>query len=118
MITFTIHRYDHADPSVMRLLTHIAKELKTLADKFDVLVEEVAAERTVVDGVVALLERLDEELADAKDDPAQIEAIRSGLQEQRQRIADAVVAHTPAAAPVQGSAKPASVQSLGAKVPK
>lgn len=108
-----VHRADTS--GIMSILTYIVKEIKKLADKFDVLVEEVAAERTVVDSVVALLLKLDEQLADAKDDPAQIEAIRSGLAEQRQRIADAVVAHTPASPPQAGSSKPAAVQAAKPK---
>lgn len=89
-MNIALHRYDHADPSVLRLLTHITKELKKLADKFDGFVEDLAAQRTVVDGVVALLLRLDEQLAEAQDDPEQIAVIRAGFAEQRQRLADAI----------------------------
>lgn len=74
--------------------------------KFDALVAEVAAIRGVVPSVVALLNKLDEQLADAKDDPEQIEAIRTDLAASRQQIADAVAAHSASpqvvTAPVNG----------------
>lgn len=100
-----VHIYNHPDRTALAVLGRLERMVKTLADKFDVLVEEVAAEKTVIDGVVTLLERLDEQLADAKDDPEQIEAIRTDLAAQRQRLADAVVAHTPSQAPAAGAAK-------------
>lgn len=100
---FDVHIYNHPDRTVLTVLSRLERMMKTLADKFDVLIEEVAAERTVVDGVVTLLERLDEQLGEAKNDPEQIEAIRTDLAAQRQRLADAVVAHTPGSAPVSSA---------------
>ena len=99
-----VHRYDNV---VMGALKQLMKGQRLMADKFDVLVAEVAAVRSVADGVVLLLVKLDERLADAKDDPEQIEAIRTELAAERQRLADAVVAHTPAdVPPVEPPAEP------------
>ena len=65
----------------------------------DELQAAVAAEDTVIDSAVTLLGNLSQMLKDAiaSGDPAKVAAIASQIDAAKQKLADAVVANTPAA---------------------
>src|SRR5690348_14906416 len=84
-------RPEHRDDQIFRLL----KEIKLTLDD---LVAKVTAENTVIDSAVTLLSTLKTELdaAIASGDPAKIQAVSDLITTGQQKLADAVVANTPA----------------------
>lgn len=80
-----------------KLQTHLTRTEKNTMDKFDVLLAEVSELTTVTKGAIALIDSLSDQLDDAKDDPEQIAEIVATLRENRQALADAITANTPAA---------------------
>lgn len=73
--------------------------VKAMADKFDVLVEQVAKNTSVTQSAVALIDGLITRLDEAKDDPEQIAAIVADLETQRANLAQAVAQGTPSEPP-------------------
>lgn len=63
------------------------------------LTTEVTRIKTVVPSIVALVNRMADEIRDHKDDPAEIEALALELKGAADDIAAAVVANTPAEEP-------------------
>lgn len=101
---FQCRRLARIEEKLDKLLTGQAVSLAkgrlimaTLAD----LATAVAAEKTVVDSAVTLLGGLSQQLKDAlaSGDPNAIQAIIDSVDAQKQELADAVTANTPAAAP-------------------
>lgn len=77
---------------------------EALMADFTALHDEVAANGDAVDSAITLLTNLSAQLADAANDPAEIQAIADQLAAQSDALANAVVANTPAApepAPVE-----------------
>jgi hypothetical protein len=70
---------------------------EALMADFTSLHDEVAANGDAVDSAVTLLNSLSAQLADAADDPAEVQAIADQLAAQSDALAAAVVANTPAA---------------------
>jgi len=83
----------------------LIKEIQRMSDKMDQLAQEVAAEGTVVQSAVTLLDGISQQLKDAQasNDPAAIQAVIDAVDTQKQQLADAITRNTPAAAPVAGS---------------
>lgn len=79
------------------LLIHLTRTEKNTMDKFDGLLAEVAALTNVTKSAIALIDNLSDQLDEAKDDPEQIAGIVETLRENRQALADAIIANTPAA---------------------
>lgn len=98
-ITIEHHHYFHYrdDESVKSKLDLIIQKLKTMADKFDVLTTEVSDLGTVVDSAVTLLDNIADQIADAKDDPEQIQVIVDGIRAKKTALAAAVAKNTSAA---------------------
>lgn len=80
------------------LLEIIANQEKIMATLTDIK-DAVAAERTVVDSVVTLLADLSQRLKDAiaSNDPAALQAIADDINREKEDLAAAIVANTPAA---------------------
>jgi chromosome segregation ATPase len=70
---------------------------EALMADFTALHDEVEANGDAVDSAVTLLNTLSEQLADAADDPAEVQAIAAALADQSTALAAAVAANTPAA---------------------
>lgn len=99
--------------SIFETLTGFSTKLNLILDKLseitqketfikmtlDELSAKVTEEDTVVDSAVTLLGNLSQMLKDAiaSGDPAKVTAIANQLDTQKQKLADAVVANTPAA---------------------
>ena len=95
---------------VLKLLTRFRMEERTmdlaLEQKFQEMVDEVAAIGTVVDSNDALLDNLAQMLADAIANSANLEEIKTKVGDvknliitQKDKLSAAVVAHTPASEP-------------------
>lgn len=94
-----IHLHITLDSQIIGLLQQIlVKEREIMASIQDVA-DAVSAESTVVDSVVTLLDQLSAQLAAAiaANDPAAIQAVLDQVNAEKQTLADAVVANTPAA---------------------
>jgi translation initiation factor 2B subunit (eIF-2B alpha/beta/delta family) len=107
-----IHIHQHPDKATEDLLKDILNNVitnqkniahmnKKLSDQLDLLTDKVAAEGSVVNGLVTLLNGVSAQLKDALSgenvsDAAQakIDAVFSSLDSQKQTIADAIVANT------------------------
>jgi hypothetical protein len=61
--------------------------------------DEVAQNTSVIEGAVALFERLSTMLDANADDPDEIRTIAASLRNQRETLASAIVEHTPAEEP-------------------
>lgn len=79
-----------------QLLWSLNRKVGRMADKFDVLTEEVAENSSVVQSAVTLLDGLVAQLTEAQNDPAQIAEIVANLKSQRTALAEAVAKNTPA----------------------
>lgn len=95
-------------PPIRRMIAEILENqartrhmMERMMATLDDVRSAVAAERTVVDSVVTLLTDLSKRLADAitANDPAAIQAIVDDMNKQKDDLAAAVAANTPAAAP-------------------
>jgi len=88
--------------TIIDLLTNILEENKRMSVQMDALVEEVRASITVQEGVLILLDTLTDrlntviaELQAQAVDTAELEVITADLAAERQKVAEAVVEHTP-----------------------
>ena len=95
----SLHLYIHLDQPVMALLQAILNQGSEILATLDDESAAVSAEGDVVTSVVALLDGLSAQLAAAiaAADPAAIQAVVDSINAQKQQLADAVVANTPAA---------------------
>ena len=82
-----------------RLETLLTAERTDLMAFIDDLEAKVAAEKTVDDSVLALLETIVAQLKAAGADPVRQAAVLASLQAEQDRLAAAVTANTPAAPP-------------------
>ena len=94
------------DPETQRQLNRIEAQLEAILKKekqimasIDDVIAAAAAEKTVADSVVELLNRLTQLLKDAiaTNDPAKVQAALDAINANKQELADAVTANTPAA---------------------
>lgn len=85
-----------ADGETKKYFDLIINKLDKMADKFDVLTTEVGDLGTVVDSAVTLLDSIADQIADAKDDPAQIQVIVDNLRAKKTSLAEAVAKNTAA----------------------
>lgn len=73
------------------------REEKTMA-LIDDVVTEVEENTSATESAILLLEKLSQMIADAGTDPVKLQAVRDTLDGNTRRLAEAVVAHTPAEA--------------------
>jgi tRNA threonylcarbamoyladenosine modification (KEOPS) complex Pcc1 subunit len=97
-------------PDVARKLDQILAALTrmeiTIMATLKDIQDAVAAENTVVDSAITLLTQIHDELAAAiaANDPAALQAVVDSINAEKQKLADAVVANTPAAPPAPAPA--------------
>ena len=83
--------------NLLRLgLLTLREEIK-MGTKFDALNEKVTELETVQEGAVTLLGTLAQEIRDNAGDPVAIAALADRIDADKQKLADAVAANTPAA---------------------
>lgn len=75
----------------------LLKKVKTMADELAGLTAQVAANTTVIESALTLIQGLKAKLDAAGTDPAALKALSDSLAAEDQRLADAVAANTPAA---------------------
>ena len=101
-----IHIHFHADELLqqfMRVFLHefhsLTQKVNSMATTLDDIVSKVNDLGSVEDGVVTLLTDIKSKLdaAIASNDPAKLQALSDSLDAQKQKLADAIVANTPAA---------------------
>lgn len=80
-----------------RLMRRILKQERQQTMKLQDIEDKVTEEGQVVDGAVVLLGDLSKLIRDSANDPAEITKIADSLDAQKQKLADAIVANTPAA---------------------
>jgi len=91
--------YNHERRLEHMILAALEQMEKRLMKTLDDIQQDVADEATVVGSVVTLLNNLSQQLKDAGNDPAKIQAIIDQVDANKKALADAVVANTPAATP-------------------
>lgn len=65
----------------------------------------VTAEGTVIDGAITLLGRLSDKIRAGANDPAKMIALADSIDQQKTKLADAVVANTPTTPPAPATAR-------------
>lgn len=102
----TIHHYHHAvqDPEVVRLLSTIQHQnnlilerMETIMSALDDLQAAVAAEDTVIDSAITLIQGIPALIAAAGTDPAKLQALSADITAKSTALAAAVAANTPVA---------------------
>lgn len=78
-----------------RLVTQLRMIMITEQD----ILDDVTSQTTVIDSAVTLLGHLSDLIKQAGTDPVKLQAIRDLITNQKTKLADAVVANTPAAPP-------------------
>jgi hypothetical protein len=81
-------------------LDQILNKETSIMATLDDIVASVAAEDTVVDSVVTLLAGIKAQLDAAGQNPAKLQALSDALANQQTKMANAIVANTPAVPPV------------------
>ena len=87
-----IHHHYHDDNQILNLLEKIMSAL-------DDLTAAVAAEDTVIDSAVTLINGIPALIAAAGTDPAKLQALTADITAKASALSAAVVANTPAATP-------------------
>jgi len=97
-INVRIHFSSEALAAVNTALHTILRKLNDMTIQMDSLVAQVAANKTVTESAVTLLQGLKAQLdaAIASGDPAALQALSDSLAAQDTALADAVTANTPA----------------------
>lgn len=100
MLSIRVDVHHHFEPSgsgelLRRIIVNQETIMATLAD----ITAAVAAEKTVEDSVVTLLQQLAQQLKDAlaNNDPAAMQAVVDQINANAKALSDAVTANTPAA---------------------
>lgn len=89
-----LNRIERVQTSILRLLTTEGTEITMTLDDIK---NDVAAEKTVVDSTVTLLNGLSAQLAAAGQDPQKLADLKQAIDDQTAELANAVAANTPAA---------------------
>lgn len=84
---------------IRHAVKRIERKLFEMSDTLDDVLTDVAAESTVDDSIITLLNGIAAELKAAGSDPAKITAVRTAIQANIAKITAAVTANTPAAPP-------------------
>ena len=92
--------------SILALLGGIKAQEDTMTKELTDLVAQVAASTQVEQSAVTLIQGLADQIAAAKDDPAQIAKLSADLKAGTDALAAAITANTPAAPPVPAPATP------------
>jgi hypothetical protein len=88
------------DPAIARKLDDILAALESMESnimaKLDDIIADVADESTVDDSIITLLNNIAQQLKDAGQDPAKLQALQDAIDANKAKIAAAVAANTPA----------------------
>lgn len=115
---FEIHHHIHTDPETTGLLRELNGKLnliirnqETMMATLDQILQDVTDESTAIDSISTLIAGLKQQLADAlanttlpPDVQAKIDAVFSGAEANKAKLAAALAANTPPAPPAPGAA--------------
>jgi predicted nucleic acid-binding Zn-ribbon protein len=79
------------------LLNLILKEITKMSTQLDTLTSQVSANTDAVESAITLLNNISAELKAAGTDPVKLQALADTLKQEDDKLAQAVVANTPAA---------------------
>jgi hypothetical protein len=82
---------------IYELLANVDRKETAEMATLDDLTQAVADASTVDESIITLLDNIAAQLAAAQTDPAKIQAVIDTINAEKQRVADAVTANTPAA---------------------
>lgn len=88
--------------AVLSKLTQVLERIDTMSPQFQALVDQVAANTSVTNSAIALLQGLNarlDELAQSGASPEEIAAVSADLRASTESLAAAIVENTPAAPP-------------------
>ncbi len=85
--------------AITRSLRRLAKQGERIMAHLDALIAQVEASTTVAASAVKLIEGLAKQLHDAKDDPAEVQALVDKLRASSAALGAALTANTPAEVP-------------------
>jgi hypothetical protein len=108
------HSWDEPPQEVVRMLRLILVRLETMMAAIDDLTAAVAAEDTVIDSAVTLLNGIPALIAAAGVDPAALTALQADIQAKTAALAAAVIVGTPAAPPNATPVTPAAAAAAAA----
>lgn len=94
-----LDRIDRGLEIISNKLDRVLFKEKRMAASLNDIADAVTAEKTVVNSAITLLGQLHQMLTDAlaSNDPGKMQAVLDALASNKQTLADAVVANTPAA---------------------
>lgn len=84
------------------ILLQLTRMEKSMSQNQDALVAAVTADTDAVSSAVTLLQGLSQQIKDAGTDQTKLDALTAQLDGNTKKLADAVVANTPAASPTPG----------------
>lgn len=97
-IDIRFHEPDEGKLDLIEILLHeIIERLKNMSKELDDLQVAVAAEDTVIDSAITLLQGLSAQIIALKDDPAKLVALANEVTGKTQALSAAVAANTPSA---------------------
>jgi hypothetical protein len=89
--------YHHVgDGNILTALRLLSEKVEQIMNALETLQAAVAAESTVVDSAITLLEGLAKQVAELKPNQAAIDALAADITAKTTALSDAVVANTPA----------------------
>lgn len=91
-----VHVHFNFSPDLLELLTQIKEIVMTTQEGIDKLKADVAAQTTVIQSLVTLVNGLAQQIRDSADDPAELQALADGIEANTAAIAKAVTDNTPA----------------------
>jgi predicted nucleic acid-binding Zn-ribbon protein len=94
------NKVDSIQESLRNIVDRVISFMEKTQMSLDNLTREVAETRSVIDSAITLIQGLRGKLADAGTDPAKLEALAKELDESQAKLAEALVANTPAENPV------------------
>lgn len=92
-----LHIYHHADPELLGLLARMTSIMEKIMLDFSRLEAEISDMTSAVDGAIALLTQLAQELRDNAANQAKILEIANAMDAKSAALAEAVVVNTPSA---------------------
>jgi predicted nucleic acid-binding Zn-ribbon protein len=94
------NKVDSIQESLRNIVDRVISFMEKTQMSLDNLTREVAETRSVIDSAITLIQGLRGKLADAGTDPAKLDALAKELDESQAKLAEALVANTPAENPV------------------
>ena len=86
--------HEHHDEKIENLLHKILRKVENMSLELDNLTAEVAENTEVIESAIVLIEGIAAQLEAITDDPVQIQALADTLNDESNKLAAAIAAHT------------------------